>query len=150
MLERSKTVSTAMSAALARILVLALPVTPALAAETAPGLSGNLLQIASGLIIVFALLGGGLWLIKRLSGPHAGAAGMKVVGALALSSRERVVLIEVANEVLVVGVSAGGLRTLHTLPAEALHTSDEGSIASASPGALFRDRLNQALGRRQN
>lgn len=148
MLARSKTATTAMSAALARIFVIAAPITPAFAAETAPGLSGNLLQVASGLIIVFALLGGGLWLVKRLSGPHAGAAGMKVVGALALSSRERVVLVEVADEVLVLGVSASGIRTLHTLPANALHTSGDGH--ATLPGTIFRERLNQALGRRQD
>lgn len=41
---------------------------------------------------------------------------MKVVGGVALGPRERIVLLEIGNEWLVVGIVPGQIRTLHRLP----------------------------------
>lgn len=73
-----------------------------------------------GLTIVLGLLLGTLWLIKRLSTPHGAAAGLRVLGAVPVGPRERVVLVEVADQVLILGVTQTNVRTLHTLPVGAL------------------------------
>ena len=41
---------------------------------------------------------------------------MKVIGGVALGPRERIVLLEVAEEWLVIGIVPGQIRTLHRLP----------------------------------
>lgn len=109
---------------------------PAGAAEAAaPGVTEGLAQMLLGLAIVLGLLLGSLWLIKRLSTPRGAAAGLRVLGAVAVGPRERVVLVEVAGQVLVLGVTSANVRTLHTLAADTLQPPPD----SAPPGMPFGD-----------
>lgn len=68
------------------------------------------LMLVVGLILVLA------WLAKRMPA-LAGTThpGLRVLGSVALGPRDRVVLVEVGSTQLLVGVGAGGPRTLHTL-----------------------------------
>lgn len=103
------------------VLVALLPL-QAVAAEaaTVPGVSfGTMMQTFAGLLFILALFIGAAWLARRLGVGNALAAGkgpMKVVGGLAISPREKILLVEIEETWLVVGVSPGQMRTLHTLP----------------------------------
>jgi len=91
----------------------------ALASESVvPGVStGTYLQAALALSLIVALLAGTAWLARKVSGgKRFGQGGMKVVGGVALGPRERVVLLEIGNEWLVIGIVPGQIRTLHRLP----------------------------------
>jgi flagellar protein FliO/FliZ len=84
-----------------------------------PGVSsGAMLQMLAGLALIVGLLFLGAWLLRRLNGGRAfGHTGpLRVVGGLMLGPRERVVLIEVGETWLVVGIVPGQIKTLHTLP----------------------------------
>jgi flagellar protein FliO/FliZ len=112
-----------------------------------PDLGSSLMQLVGGLIIVVGLLLGTLWLIKRLSGPRGAASGLKVLGAAAVGTRERVVLVELADKVLVLGVTQNSVNTLHTLDAEEFRKS-----AGAPPQASatsFQGWFARALERRR-
>jgi flagellar protein FliO/FliZ len=88
-------------------------------AAESPGVSGSaILQMLLGLTLIVALLFAGAYLLRRLNGGRSfGPNGaMKVVGGLMLSPRERIVLIEVGESWLVVGIVPGQIKTLHTLP----------------------------------
>jgi flagellar protein FliO/FliZ len=92
---------------------------PALA-ETPPppGLpSGAILQAVLGLLLVLGLIAAIAFFIRRFPSnrPFAQAA-MKVVGGIAVGPRERVVLLEVGDSWIVIGIAPGQMRTLHTLP----------------------------------
>lgn len=104
----------------------------------APGVSfGTMLQTFAGLALILGLFLGAAWLAKRLGVGNALTTGhgpMRVVGGLSLSPRERILLVEVGDTWLVVGVAPGQMRTLHTMP--------KGSIAE--PGADER-RFGQWL-----
>lgn len=95
------------------------PATPApSSAATAAGsasLAGSLGQMAFGLIVVVAVLLLCLWLLKHLGAPRGSARGLKVLGAAPVGPRERVVLVEVADTVLVLGVAPGRVNMLHTV-----------------------------------
>lgn len=79
-------------------------------------LAGNLIQTTLGLMFILALIGGAAWLMKRYGNIKVGAQGrMKIIGALSLGTRERVVLLEVGNKQLVVGIAPGHITTLHVL-----------------------------------
>ncbi|WP_228151579.1 flagellar biosynthetic protein FliO [Pseudazoarcus pumilus] len=118
----------------------------AAAGEAAPDLGSSLVQMVGGLAVVVALLLGSLWLIKRLSGPRGAATGLKVLGAAPVGPRERVVLVELADQILVLGVTQGSVNTLHTLPAEEFrrHAPD----APTNGGGDFQNWLAKALERR--
>lgn len=92
--------------------------TPALAETAAPpGLpSGAVLQAFIGLVIVLGLIAAIAFLMRRLPASRAFAQGtMKIVGGIAIGPRERVVLLEVADTWVLIGIAPGQLRTLHTL-----------------------------------
>lgn len=84
-----------------------------------PGVSGGaMLQMLLGLALIVGLLFLGAYLLRRLGGGKAfGNTGpLRVVGGLMLSTRERIVLLEVGDAWIVVGVVPGQIKTLHTLP----------------------------------
>jgi len=81
-------------------------------APTTPGLFGAVIA----LLAVLALVVGLGWLLKRMPGSGFRAPeGMKLVSSIAVGARERVVVLEVNGEQMLLGVTAGGISHLHTL-----------------------------------
>lgn len=109
------------------ILLLAAPC--ALATEsnaTPPDLGSSALQMMLGLIVVLGLLLGTLWLLKRISQPRGTIAGlMRVVAGVSVGPRERVVILELGNSWLVLGVSPGQVSTLAEIPRQEVPTSPQ-------------------------
>lgn len=110
---------------------------------------GNLLGLAllGKTAFAFALVVGGIfccaWLARRL-GPQRARAGqhLRVVSSTALGQRERVVIVEVQGQWLVLGVTAHQVTQLAQLPASTLFTP-----APQVPTG-FAERLASAVGRR--
>lgn len=101
-----------------RFLLLLVPFTAQAVETAAPSTiaAGTYLQATLALALIVALLLGLAWLARKVSGNKGfGQGGMKVVGGVALGPRERIVLLEVGDEWLVVGVVPGQIRTLHRL-----------------------------------
>jgi len=105
--------------------------------EGVSGLMSMMLSLMVVLAVIFAIA----WGMRRMQGftgardPH-----MAVIGQMALSTKERLMLVEVGGQQLLLGVSPAGIRTLHVLeePVESPSSQDSGS---------FRDRLMETLGR---
>lgn len=88
-----------------------------IAGTAAPMGAQSLFQTAGGLLFILALILGGAWLFKRYGSLPMGGKGLvKVIGGASVGARERVVLIEVENTRLLLGVAPGQVRTLHRLP----------------------------------
>jgi flagellar protein FliO/FliZ len=84
-----------------------------------PGVSGGaILQMLLGLAFIIGLLLLGAYLLRRVNGGRAfGHTGpLRLVGGLMLSPRERIVLLEIGETWVVVGVVPGQIKTLYTLP----------------------------------
>ncbi|MFZ2853571.1 MAG: flagellar biosynthetic protein FliO [Rhodocyclaceae bacterium] len=99
--------------------ILALLTTQA-TAETpdTPGISASaMLQTGLGLLLILGLLFLAAYLLKKFNPAHnLGRSGLlRVVGGLIISNRERIVLIEISDTWLIVGIGAGQMRTLHTM-----------------------------------
>ena len=111
--------------------------------------SGSLLQTIFALMFVLALLIGLAWAMKRY-GPKAlgGNSKMRVVSSLNLGGRERIVLIEVADQWIVVGASPGRINALATLPRQ---EGDLPQLSNAQHGpaaANFSEWLKQTIEKR--
>ena len=77
---------------------------------------GGVMGMAFSLLLVLGLFVLAAWLAKRYF-PQVGKPGpAKVIGTTMLGAREKLVVVEVDNTWLVLGVGAGQVRTLHTLP----------------------------------
>lgn len=79
--------------------------------------AGSLLQALLGLILVLALLMAAAYWLRKVQGQRGLGGGlMRVVAALPLGTRERLVIVELADTWLVLGITPQGIVALHTLP----------------------------------
>ncbi|WP_242458049.1 flagellar biosynthetic protein FliO [Halomonas sp. YLGW01] len=117
--------------------------TPLGGGESLVGLAA-LGKVALALALVLALVWLASRLVRRLA-PGGAAAGqhLRVVGSAAVGQRERVVIVEVEDTWLVLGVGGGQVNRLHDLPAPTTATPTE---ATAMPGDGFAARFASALG----
>jgi len=92
--------------------------------------TGSIVQIIFSLLLVLAAIVLVAWLLKRMNVAQQGSANLlKVVGGVAIGQRERIVLVEVQDTWLVVGVGPGQIRALHTLEKPADSKLDAGSAS---------------------
>jgi len=78
--------------------------------------SGSILQVIFSLLLVLAAVVLVAWILKRINLPqHAADNLIKVQATVAVGQRERIVLVEVNDTWLVVGVAPGQVRTLHSM-----------------------------------
>ncbi len=69
-----------------------------------------------GVLIVMAMLGAFVFFARRFQQRQVlGGGGLRAVGSLPLGSKERLVLVDVAGERLLVGVSPGGVQLVHRI-----------------------------------
>ena len=116
-------------------------------AEMAPAVStaGSLLQVFIGLVAVLLLIAGAAWLAKRLGVTQVGGSSLlRIVSSTSVGTRERVVVVEVGESWLVVGVAPGSVNALMTLP--------KGEIPTQATSALsgsFASKLQQLIEKRR-
>ncbi|MES2755894.1 MAG: flagellar biosynthetic protein FliO [Pseudomonadota bacterium] len=113
--------------------------------------AGSLIQTILALCAVLGLLAVLAWFMKRY-GPKAiaGSAHVRLVGALNLGGRERIMVVEVGDQWIVVGASPGRVNALATMPRQA----DAALAAQASlhphqpPASSFAEWLKQTIDKR--
>ena len=107
-------------------------------------ISGGLLQATLGLALVLGLIVAVAWIAKRLAPGTLRGTGvvLTIVASQAVGQRERVVVVEVADQWLVLGVAPGRVSALSTLPKGTIPT------ATAPTSSPFAMALSRALGRR--
>ncbi|MGO4220288.1 flagellar biosynthetic protein FliO [Lysobacter sp. TAF61] len=92
----------------------AVAATPVASPASAGSIGGAVLALMLVIGLIFALA----WLARRMPGMGgASNPALRIVGSLALGPRERLVVVAVGETQLLLGVGAGGTRTLHTLDA---------------------------------
>ena len=129
-----------------RFLLLLLIPLASTAAETVPPVvsAGTYIQTGLALALIVALLIGAAWLARKLSGSKGlGQGSMKIVGSVALGPRERIVLLEVGDEWLVIGVVPGQIRTLHRLAKGTVMTENIPSALAEKPFAQWLQSITE-------
>ena len=101
--------------------MLSLPVLAHAADATAPApavsAAGSLLQVFIGLVAVLLLIAATAWVAKRFGVTRGGTSSvLQVISSASVGARERVVVVEVGESWLVVGVAPGSVNALMTLP----------------------------------
>ncbi|HCJ29867.1 MAG TPA: flagellar biosynthetic protein FliO [Pseudomonas sp.] len=122
---------------------------PAMAAEPAAsmnssGMGTQMSKLLLGLLLVIGLIFLLAWLLRRMQQLNPrGNQAIKLISSHALGPRERLVLVQVGSEQVLLGLSAGRITPLHVLE-EPVHLPD---AEPANPE--FAQRLMELLGRDQ-
>lgn len=91
----------------------------------------NFLQVFAWLALVILLIVGAAYVLKRLNGVKLGQRnGITVKSSLHLSTREKVLLVNVGETNLLIGVAQGNIRTLHVFNVDPLPQQDTSDQAS--------------------
>ena len=125
------------------------PANPVQLPQAAPGPStGSLLQTIFALVLVLALLAALAWAAKRYGPRVAGnSANLRMIGALNIGGRERIMVIEVGDQWIVVGASPGRVNALATMPKG--DATANATLAGHAPSASnFADWLKQTIDKR--
>jgi flagellar protein FliO/FliZ len=89
---------------------------PAQAWAAAPDTAGSLLTVLVSLALILGGFVAVAWLARRYLPGMASQGAVKVVGTTSVGPRERVVVVEVDDTWLTLGVGGGNVRLLHTRP----------------------------------
>ena len=85
-------------------------------AMSEPLAAGNLAQLTLGLLVVLGAVLATAWLLRRYGGLQtSGNGALRILGGLSMGPRERVVLVQVGDTQLLLGVAPGRVQTLHKL-----------------------------------
>ena len=109
------------------------------------GVAGQLTQLVLGLLLVLGLIFLLAWLLRRVQrvGPAGKGQVIELIGSRALGPRDRLLLVQVGNEQILLGLSPGTITALHVLKEPVQVPSTE----QATPE--FAQRLMELLGKDQ-
>jgi len=113
---------------------------------TAAVSTGSVLQVIVSLLLVLAAVVMVAWVLKRINLPQQGSASaLKVISGVAVGQRERVVLVEVNDTWLVVGVAPGQVNALHSMPKGSIPAQ---SSNAGNPSNDFQNWLKKMMEKR--
>ncbi|HZW14173.1 MAG TPA: flagellar biosynthetic protein FliO [Noviherbaspirillum sp.] len=116
-------------------------------ASAAPSSAGNLLQVLLGLVVVLALMAGTAWVLKRMGVAAAGAGNVaRIVGGVSVGNRERVVVVEVADQWIVVGIAPGSVNALSTMPRQEIAATTQEPPGGKNFAAWLKQTIEKRNG----
>ncbi|WP_213941449.1 flagellar biosynthetic protein FliO [Pseudomonas sp. dw_612] len=120
--------------------------TAAAAPAVSSGVAGQLTQLVFGLLLVLGLIFFLAWLLRRVqqAGPAGKGQVIDIIGSRALGPRDRLMLVQVGNEQILLGLSPGTITALHVLK-EPVHVPS----ATEKSTPEFAQRLMELLGKDQ-
>lgn len=109
-------------------------------------MGGQLTQLVLGLLLVLGLIFALAWLLRRVqhAGPRHGQM-IELISSRALGARDRLVLVQVGNEQILLGLTPGRITALHVLKEP---VSVPGPTEQATPE--FAKRLMELLGNQKD
>jgi flagellar protein FliO/FliZ len=112
-------------------------------AAVGTGMAGQLLQLVLGLGAVLLLIFVLAWFLRRVqrAAPRGGQV-IELIGSKALGPRDRLVLVQVGNEQILLGLSPGSITPLHVLK-EPVAVPEK----PESPTPEFAQKLMELLGK---
>jgi len=103
--------------------------------------AGDYLQMLFGLVLVVGVIFGMAWLVRRMGTFQQVSHGaLRILGGLSVGQRERIVLVQVGDRQILIGLAPGQIRTLHVL---------DKAVATHEPktdgGISFAERLQAVV-----
>jgi flagellar protein FliO/FliZ len=116
--------------------------TPAAAAASYSP-AGQIMKMIVGLVIVLIMIFVVAWLARKYMGFNPTAnAGLKPLAGVLVGQKERVVLVQVGERQVLIGVAPGQINLLHVI-----EKGEEVTFAAQQPLSPFAEKLKRSLGR---
>jgi flagellar protein FliO/FliZ len=114
-----------------------------------PSTASSSMSMLFGLALVLGLIICAAWLLKRsgLAPTMQASAAAKVVGGVSVGSRERIVVVEVGDQWIVVGVAPGRVNALTTMPKRE-SVPDAGAPAAKNFASWMKQTIEKRNGPR--
>ena len=107
---------------------------------------GSLIQVVLALFLVLGAIVASAWLLRRFGPTQMGPGGaLRVLGGVMVGQRERLMLVEVGDTWLIVGVAPGSVTAVHSMPRPA-QSEQQTQAMVQQPG--FADWLKSAWQKR--
>ena len=107
-----------------------------------PVSSSYLLKLTVAMVFILVLIFGLAWVMKKMQlTQHSQNGLIKIVSAISVGQRDRIALIQVGDEQLLVGLTPGRIEKLHTLK------STVKVDMAIKDNQSFSDKFNQILNR---
>lgn len=118
---------------------------PVAAQAADPSAVGGIAQTLLGLIAVLAAIVGVAWLLRRVGRLPSGAQSViRVLGGASMGARERVVLVQVGETQMLLGVAPGRVQALHVFAQPVVAVRG----VEPTPVSAFSERLLALLKQR--
>lgn len=102
------------------------------------------IQMLGGLVLVLIIILGLAWVLKRFSLiPNTANGAMKLVAATGVGQRERVVIVEINDTWLVLGVAPGRVNMLHSMKKPSTDQQQDPALEPVT--ADFAEQLNDSI-----
>lgn len=117
------------------------------AISSSPVSPSGMFQVLLGLVMVLAAIWATAWLLRRFVPGQSGAGGvLRVIGGVMVGPKERVVLVELGETWLVLGVASGQVSTLHSMPRPEGQVAGPGAGEGKAGFAAWLHRARQGRG----
>jgi len=111
-----------------------------------PVSSSYLFKLTFGLAVILLLIFGLAWLMKKMQlTQHSQNGLIQIISAISVGHRDRIALLQVGDEQLLVGMTPGRIVKLHTLK-ENVNFSNE-FTGNNNENQSFTEKFNQLVNR---
>jgi flagellar protein FliO/FliZ len=108
----------------------------------------SMAKMITGLLLVLVVIIVSTWALKRFSIiPAISSRHLKIVAATGVGQRERVIIVEIGETWLVLGVAPGQVSKLHTMEKTSLEPESKALKRTSSE---FSDALDNSIGKSKN
>jgi len=105
----------------------------------------SMAKMITGLLLVLVVIIASTWALKRFSIiPAISSSHLKIVAATGIGQRERVIIVEIDETWLVLGVAPGQVSKLHTMKKTSLEPENKALKRASSE---FSDALDNSIGK---
>ncbi len=147
--ETAATLTTTATATTTATMATAPPSAPplgGLGSSLTPFAGGHLMQMVTMLLLVLLLIGVSAWLVRRFSRlGQSGEQTLRYLSSLSVGQRERVVLIQVGETQLLLGVAPGRVSLLHCFDDPEEPELEPPTVTERFSPPIFATQLNESL-----
>ena len=105
-------------------------------------------EVAFWLFIVVMVILAGAWLLRRFGGAaFQGGGVIRVIAAVSLGGRDRLTLVQVGEQQILLGVSPGRVNTLHVFDEPVVDVSTRSGSSGTGADTTFARKLHNYMNR---